>query len=113
MLKTIIRSLFRFLIAAAHAGYGIEGINALLLIMPAKLIIPTLRRYGASIGEDSILHSPLVIHNAGNSYHNELFKMRIGTGVHFISLPMFAKLTVEETGVVINAVRKIFEKHTR
>ncbi len=70
MLKKIIYLCFKGLIAVAYKSFSIEGVNALLLVMPAKLIIPTLRKYGASIGEETILHSPLIIHNAGNDYHN-------------------------------------------
>ena len=70
MLKKIACLFFRFFIVMAYQSYRIEGVNALLLFMPAKLIIPTLRKYGASIGEDTVLHSPLVIHNAGEDYRN-------------------------------------------
>ncbi len=61
---------FKLLIRITYLGYRIEGVNALLLIMPAKLIGPTLRQYGAQIGENTVLHSPLIIHNAGESYRN-------------------------------------------
>ena len=69
-MKTLAQWLFRCLITAARLSYGVEGINALLLFMPSKLIVPTLRKYGAIIGEGVVIHSPLIIHNANPDYRN-------------------------------------------
>ena len=70
MLKWFAQSAFRALIFLTRISYGIEGMNALLLLMPAKLIVPTLRKFGATIGEGVIIHSPLIIHNANPDYRN-------------------------------------------
>ena len=70
MFKKIVSFFFRCLVPIAYWSYGIEGVNALLLILPAKRIVPTLRRFGAAIGENAIIHSPLIIHNAGEDYRN-------------------------------------------
>jgi acetyltransferase-like isoleucine patch superfamily enzyme len=78
-MKAIVFGFFKILISLAYAAYRIEGVNALLLIMPAKLIVPTLKRYGAKIGDDVIIHSPLIIHNAGENYSNLI----IGSHVYF------------------------------
>lgn len=79
MVKMLIKILFRALSAVAFWSYKIEGINGLLLIMPAKLIVPTLRKYGATIGKNAILHSPLIIHNAGDDYSH----LMLGDDVYF------------------------------
>ena len=79
MFKKITPTFFQFLVWLAYGIYRVEGINALLLIMPSKLIVPTLRKYGARIGENVILHSPLMIHNAGENYSN----LVIGNNVYF------------------------------
>lgn len=76
--KRFIRSLFGLLVRLAYAAYRAEGVNALLLILPAKLIVPTLRRYGATIGENAQIHSPLVIHNAGDERGKEYANLVIG-----------------------------------
>lgn len=65
-MKTLAKLFFWMLIRLVYAAYRIEGVNALLLFMPAKMIVPTLRRYGATIGEGVELHSPLLIHNAAD-----------------------------------------------
>lgn len=95
MIKKLIQLFFEFLIFIAYQAYKIEGVNALLLIMPAKLIVPTLRKYGATMGEDVILHSPLIIHNAGDSYSN-LF---LGNDVYFgraVFLDLKDKITIQD-----------------
>lgn len=71
--------MFRLAIYVSYTAYRIEGVNALLLILPAKMIVPTLRRYGAHIGEGTVIHSPLVIHNAGQDYSH----LHIGEHVYF------------------------------
>ena len=93
MVKYLVYLIFRFLVFLAYEAYRLEGINALLLIMPAKLIVPTLRKYGATIGENAIIHSPLVIHNAGDSYANLI----LGNDVYFgraVFLDLKDKITI-------------------
>ena len=68
--KKLFQYFLRALVWIAHKLYGIEGINALLILMPAKLIAPTLRKHGASIGANVEIHSPLIIHNAKDGYRN-------------------------------------------
>ena|SRR5579871_977727 len=63
-MKLLLKMLFKCLIVLAYTAYKAEGINALLLVMPAQLIAPTLRKYGAIIGTNPQIHSPLIIHNA-------------------------------------------------
>lgn len=78
ILKGLIGVAFRLLLSLAYRAYRIEGVNALLLILPAKLIAPTLRRYGASIGAQPQIHSPLIIHNAGAERGKEYANLVIG-----------------------------------
>lgn len=94
-MKKLIFLLFRCLVAIAYWSYRIEGVNALLLILPAKLIVPTLRKYGARIGDDVIIHSPLIIHNAGEDYS----KLSIGKSSYFgraIFLDLKEKIEISE-----------------
>ncbi len=94
-MKSLISFFFRLLTGAAYCGYKIEGVNALLLVMPAKLIVPTLRKYGASIADDVIIHSPLIIHNAGNDYS----KLSVGRSSYFgrgVFLDLKDKISIGE-----------------
>ena len=74
LLRKLVILSIQLLISLTYKAYSIEGINALLLLMPAKLIVPVLRRYGATIGEGAQIHSPLIVHNAspepGRHYAN-------------------------------------------
>jgi acetyltransferase-like isoleucine patch superfamily enzyme len=66
--------LFRIWTVVFAAIYGGEGLNIPFMFMPTKVIAPTLRRYGAGIGERVRFRSPLTIHNSnagsGNYYEN-------------------------------------------
>lgn len=95
MIKKLIILLFEFLIWMAYRAYRIEGVNALLLLMPGKLIVPTLRKYGAKIGEEVTFHSPIIIHNAKSDYSN----LEVGNQVYFgkcVFLDLKEKVTIED-----------------
>ncbi len=82
-MRALVRWLFRFVLWLAYAAYKAEGINALLLIMPAKFIAPTLRRHGAQIGERVEIHSPLLIHNASAEPRKHYANLIIGDDCYF------------------------------
>ncbi len=108
-MKYLLSCSFQCLITLAFLSYKIEGVNALLLVMPAKLIVPTLRKYGATIGENVILHSPLIIHNAGESYAN----LTIGNNVYFgraVFLDLKDKITIGDRVTV--SMRATLLTHT-
>ena len=63
MLK-IIGLFFRVWVDLSAWLYGGEGINIPLMVMPTRFIAPTLRRYGAKIGERVRFQAPLTIHNS-------------------------------------------------
>lgn len=67
-MKQLYKWFFLVLVKIAYALYRIEGVNACLLIAPAKLIPQILRSYGATVGRDIQIHSPLIIHNARENY---------------------------------------------
>jgi acetyltransferase-like isoleucine patch superfamily enzyme len=63
--------------------YGGEGINIPLMFMPTQVIAPTLRAYGATIGERVRFRSPLVVHNSDlerGSYYKQL---HVGSDCYF------------------------------
>lgn len=82
-MRAPVRWLFRFVLWATYAAYKAEGVNALLLLMPAKLIAPTLREHGARIGERVELHSPLMIHNASAERGKHYSNLTIGDDCYF------------------------------
>jgi acetyltransferase-like isoleucine patch superfamily enzyme len=78
--------------------FGIEIVNEALLqtTIGASHI---LRSFGASVGRRSVVHSPLVIHNAEKDYSNLL----IGSNVHIgrnVFLDLTDTITVDDRAVV-------------
>jgi acetyltransferase-like isoleucine patch superfamily enzyme len=97
--KRLVRALFGVVVSLAYLAYRVEGVNALLLIMPAKLIVPTLRRYGATIGENAQIHSPLIIHNADDERGKEYANLTIGDHCYLgraVFLDLAEKITLED-----------------
>jgi acetyltransferase-like isoleucine patch superfamily enzyme len=82
-LKSLVRVFFFFLYKFAYAAYRIEGVNALLLVLPAKMIQPVLEQHGAVIGSNLEIHSPLVIHNANSHKGQHYVNLRIGNDCYF------------------------------
>ena len=83
MIRALVKLSFQVILWLVHTAYGAEGINAMLIIMPAKLIAPTLRRYGARIGGGVQMHSPLISHNAGSERGSEYAHLMIGDDCYF------------------------------
>ena len=69
----LLRRAFRRVLFAAG---GIEAINS--HILRTRHVAETLRQFGASIDEPTVIHSPLVIHNARVDYAN----LKVGRNVH-------------------------------
>ncbi len=113
MLKRLVALGFRLLVSLVYRAYSIEGVNALLLMMPAKLIAPTLRRYGASVGQEVEIHSPLLIHNADPRPGRHYAHLTIGDQCYF-GRDMFLDLKDElcfEDNVTVS-MRVTFVTHT-
>jgi len=64
------------LLATRYARRGIEAVNDRLL--RAYRLERLLSEYGASVGQDVVVHGPLVVHNAERDYA----KLTIGDHVH-------------------------------
>lgn len=81
----------------AYRVGGIEAINRHLLRVDR--VEEILAEFGASIGADTVLHGPLVIHNAADDYSN----LRVGNTVHIgrlVILDLAEELTLEDQAVV-------------
>jgi acetyltransferase-like isoleucine patch superfamily enzyme len=84
-------------------GRGIEAINERLLRRSDR-IAPVLRQFGAAVGPNSIVHGPMIIHNASRDYSN----LEIGDHVHISRQVLFdlsTRLVVEdEAGVGMGSI---------
>jgi acetyltransferase-like isoleucine patch superfamily enzyme len=76
---------------------GIAAINRRLLL--ADHCETLLTQFGATVGDECVLHGPLVIHNAVNDYQN----LSIGRNVHIgrlVLLDLAESLTIEDDATV-------------
>jgi acetyltransferase-like isoleucine patch superfamily enzyme len=78
MIRSLVKWLFKLIIWAAYLSYKEQGLNALLILLPAKMIPGLLRQHGAVIGAGAEIHSPLIIHNASPQPGRHYANLRIG-----------------------------------
>jgi maltose O-acetyltransferase len=84
-------------LAGLYRRWGIAAINRRLLL--ADRCESLLREFGAAVGENCVLHGPLVLHNAANDYRN----LSIGNNVHIgrvVVLDLAERVTVEDDATV-------------
>jgi acetyltransferase-like isoleucine patch superfamily enzyme len=79
----IVYFIFRLIAAAGAAIYGGDGINVALRFMPTQTIAPTLRRYGAKIGERVRFLAPVTIHNSDLESGNYFKRLEVGCDCYF------------------------------
>jgi acetyltransferase-like isoleucine patch superfamily enzyme len=79
----LIYLLFRMWARVFAAIYGGEGINVPLMFMPTQVIAPTLRAYGAAIGQRVRFRSPLVIHNSDIESRGFYKNLEVGDDCYF------------------------------
>ena len=75
--------LFRIWVVIFDAAYRGEGLNIPLMFMPTRLIAPTLRRYGAHVGDCVRFRSPLVIHNSDAKSREYYRNLSVGNDCYF------------------------------
>jgi maltose O-acetyltransferase len=98
---------FRLWTRLSAAIYGGEGLNVPLMFMPTRLISPSLRNYGALIGEDVRFRSPLVIHNSDQAQGKYYRNLAVGRHCYFgreLFLDLQDKIVVEDHVTVSHRV---------
>lgn len=65
-------------LAYGYRVWGMEEVNRALLRCRPAYVAEVLGRYGAAVGEDADLYSPLIVHNAHGGYYH----LRIGDSCH-------------------------------
>ena len=58
------KTIFKLIAQVCYFFYGYEGINVLFKMTPSKVTVEILKKYGATIGGDVRIQTPLTIHNA-------------------------------------------------
>jgi acetyltransferase-like isoleucine patch superfamily enzyme len=83
----------RWWLRFAYRRAGIAVVNRRLLLAPRCEAL--LREYGAAVGDDCVVHGPLVIHNAVTDYRN----LTIGRNVHIgplVVLDLVERVSIED-----------------
>ncbi len=99
--------LFRLWARLSAALYGGEGINVPLMFMPTQVIAPTLRRYGATIGQRVRFRSPLIIHNSDCEPSRYYQKLDIGDDCYFgreLFLDLQDRIVIEDQVTISHRV---------
>ena len=98
---------FRLWARLSAAIYGAEGINIPLMFMPTHVIAPTLRAYGAAIGQRVRFRSPLVIHNSDSERGRYYEKLEVGDDCYFgreLFLDLQDKIVIEDQVTISHRV---------
>ena len=98
---------FRLWARLSAAIYGGEGINIPLMFMPTQVIAPTLRAYGAAIGQRVRFRSPLVIHNSESGRRRYYEKLEVGDDCYFgreLFLDLQDKIVIEDQVTISHRV---------
>jgi acetyltransferase-like isoleucine patch superfamily enzyme len=98
---------FRWWAKGCAAVYGGEGINIPLMFMPTQVIAPTLRNYGARIGQHVRFRSPLVIHCSDSESRKYYRKLEVGDYCYFgreLVLDLQDRIVIEDHVTVSHRV---------
>lgn len=114
MIKCLLKHLFQMVIALAYRGYMAEGLNVLFLVMPSKLMIPTLVKHGAKIGEEVELHSPMVFHNVSEKRKNHYRNLYVGSNCYIgkeVFLDLADQIIIEDQVTISMRVTLLTHTH--
>lgn len=81
--------------ALAYWLWGLEGVNRILRQCNSAHIADLLVRYGAVVGAEHDLNSPLLIHNATQTYSNLTIGQQCHLGME-VFLDLCDKITIED-----------------
>ncbi len=114
MMRKIVRWLFRLVIFVAYRSYKAEGLNALFLVLPANFLAPTLVKYGAGIGENVEMHTPITFHNVSAEPDHHYSNLQIGCDCYFgreVFIDLADKIIVENKVTVSMRVMLLTHTH--
>ena len=114
MMRKIIQWVFRLLVLAAYHSYKAEGLNAVFLILPAKILAPTLVRYGAEIGRNIEMHTPVTFHNVSAQSNQHYSNLHIGSDCYVgreVFFDLAERIVVEDQVTISMRVTLLTHTH--
>jgi acetyltransferase-like isoleucine patch superfamily enzyme len=94
--RALVRASFRIRLAIGYYMDSTRAINRLLVTMPSEMIPGTLTKYGARIGEGTVIMPPMHVHNPGKGRDNHFANLTIGENC-FIGPESFIDLSNQIT----------------
>jgi len=113
VIRKAVQWLFRLAIFVAYRSYKAEGLNAIFLVLPAKFLAPTLIKYGATIGANVDMHTPIIFHNVSAELDRHYSNLQIGSDCYLgreVFLDLAEKIVIEDKVTV--SMRAMFVTHT-
>jgi acetyltransferase-like isoleucine patch superfamily enzyme len=114
MMRKIVQWTFRLLVWSAYRAYRAEGLNAVFQILPAKILAPTLRRYGAEIGRNVEMHTPVTFHNVSDGSIQHYSNLQIGSDCYFgreVFFDLAERIVIEDKVTVSMRVMLLTHTH--
>jgi acetyltransferase-like isoleucine patch superfamily enzyme len=113
MIRKIIQWLFSLVIWAAYQSYKEAGLNAIFLVVPAKFLAPTLVKYGASIGKNADMQTPITFHNVSADPGKHYANLQVGSDCYFgkeVFLDLAERIVIEDRVTI--SMRAMLLTHT-
>ena len=113
MLRKIIGWIAQLLLEIAYLAHKQDGLNAFFLVLPARFLIPNLRRYGAVIGHGVEMHTPIIFHNTSSVPSRHYHNLHVGCDCYFgrdVFLDLASTIEVEDNVTI--SMRATILTHT-
>jgi acetyltransferase-like isoleucine patch superfamily enzyme len=102
------------MLSIAYRAQRAEGLNALFQLIPARFLIPTLRKYGASIGDEVQMLTPVIFHNVSDHPGHHYANLHIGSQVYIgkeVFFDLADRITIEDRVTVSMRVTLLTHTH--
>ena len=113
MVRWLIGLLAQLALRIAYLAHQAEGLNVLFLILPARFVAQTLRRYGAIIGDDVEINIPITFHNTSTAPGQHYANLQVGANCYFgkeVFLDLADKIEIEDNVTI--SMRVMILTHT-
>lgn len=114
MMRQLMGFLVKIILSIAYAAHQAEGLNILFQFIPARFLIPTLRKYGAKIGVGVEMHTPILFHNISAVRGQHFANLEIGNECYFgrdVFIDLADKVIVEDNVTVSMKVTIVTHTH--
>jgi acetyltransferase-like isoleucine patch superfamily enzyme len=113
MIRKIVQWVFGLMIWVVYHAYKAEGLNAIFIVLPAKLLAPTLVKYGARIGKNIDMHTPVTFHNVSAESKKHYANLQVGSDCYFgreVFLDLAERIVIEDRVTI--SMRAMILTHT-